>query len=221
MNRFVRLYILVIVGVLFLSACNKEESFPVYLKLENISVQVDRNSTESFNAGLKDMWIGRGGEPIGIYQLPSVIPFYPADEETFTLAGGIFDNGLSVLRRRYPFWKPVNIEISANPLDTVSIDLVLEYFEDSLITFAFEENFETGAIQMESNLQLTPAVATMSRSSNDVFQGSKVGFIEFDETRTEFEYISSNAFALPQRGNNDIYIEITYKNNVAFTAGLF
>lgn len=195
------------------------EPLPIYLELRQAEIVLDTNSGFADTTGLKDLWIDHNGFSVGVHRLPRIIPLIPQESNRLTLSGGVFETGLSSLRARYPFWRPITVDLEAEPLDTVTFDLSFEYWPDTMLIFPFEENFE-GASTSFISTTLGNNRTTLRTSSRDVFQGNGAGLVNFDGDSYNFEAIAADFIALPQTGSNDIYLEITYKNDIPFTAGL-
>lgn len=210
---------------LALAACQSldpAEPLPVYLDLREARVALDEDGTRSTRLGPKDYWINSGTELLGVFRQPGVIPYLPQEGvDSLVLQGGIFDNGLSPERRPYPFWRPVTVSLAGvEPLDTLRIEPLYRYFpRDTVLAYPFETGFEGAAIGFRP-LVATNQDAVLTRSTQTVFEGSFSGRVNFDTDRFLFEVVSDQAFSLPQRGNNRIYIELTYQNDISFTAGL-
>ncbi|MEL7340307.1 MAG: hypothetical protein AAGM67_07465, partial [Bacteroidota bacterium] len=87
------------------SACNQAEPLPVYLNLQAPTVQIAPNENARAEVGIKDLWIEHNGNNLGVFRVPRTVPLLPdpTGDQLF-IFGGIFENGLSSLRARYPFW---------------------------------------------------------------------------------------------------------------------
>jgi len=206
----------------YLSACdviNPTEEIPAYLDIKAPLVKVDPNRELKVSAGIKDIWLSRNDDNLGIYPVPGVIPFIPEAENKFTLNGGIFLSGFSAFREPYPFWRAVQFEASPQGKDTITIQPVFEYFSpDTVLRFAYEETFDGASFILQSAINGNTNEVLLERSSNG-FIGNG-GILEFDELRTTMVYVSSDWFLLPQEGANRIFIELTYNNTTPFTLGL-
>ncbi|RMG55367.1 MAG: hypothetical protein D6722_27945, partial [Bacteroidetes bacterium] len=208
-------------GLVGCDVFDKPETLPVYLDLREARIALDEDGTFTSRVGVRDFWIDHNGTQFGVYRIPSVVPLLPAEGgNRLTLSGGVFETGLSSLRARYPFWEPVTIEVEGEPLDTVPVSVTFSYYPDTVLAYPFAEDFENAAFG------LTPTGSGFNRASlistnQDAFQGFRSGRVEFTSDQYLFEVVGNEFIRLPQRGTNDIYFEITYKNNVAFTAGLY
>lgn len=207
--------------LLCLTACqliNPDEELPVYISIQDARVLVDETLNTYSPLGIKDAWLFLQSEQIGIFELPAVVPILPEKVgNTLRIGGGIFDTGLSTFRVEYPFWDDISVSIEGvEPLDTVVITPRFEYFpRDTTIIYAFEAGFEGGSSNLES---LTPAstFTTLQITSEDKFVGLQSGKVSFSPNKYQFE-ASSPLLTLPQSGNNAIWCEVTYKNDIPFT----
>lgn len=211
-----------LLGLLFISsACqlvNPEEELPVYISIEDPRVLVDDVQNVWSPLGIKDAWVFLQSEQIGVFKLPAVIPVLPEKVgNSLRLGGGVFETGLSTFRVEYPFWDDIAVSIEgAEPLDTVVVTPRFRYFpRDTTLTYAFEAGFEGGSSNLESQA-LTSNYTPIVISSEDKFVGLQSGKVTFTSTKYQFE-ASSPLLTLPQTGNNDIWCEVTYKNDIPFT----
>ncbi|MFK7926408.1 MAG: hypothetical protein AB8H47_30955 [Bacteroidia bacterium] len=214
--------LIVCITVLLLAACNKAEPLPVYLNLQEPTVQIAPNESARAKVGIKDFWIEHNSNNLGVFRVPRTVPLLPEPTgDQIVVFGGIFENGLSSLRSRYPFWQPKFIELpSTPPLDSIPLSLDFEYFSDTLLVFPVDESFENAGITFDA-VNSSDVYASIVRTDEESFHKTKSGRVRLTADRNQFEMISVNPFSLPQTGNNDIYIEISYKNNISFTAGLY
>lgn len=223
MKIFAHIQILLFFCVaLLLSACeiiNPQEEVPAYLKVESPLVAVDPGRNYQAIAGVKDIWLSRNDDNLGIYPVPNVIPFIPEAENKFTINGGIFLSGFSAFREPYPFWKGIQFEASPAGGDTIVLAPVFEYFSpDSILTFKFEEKFEGASFQFQSVLSGNANEVALERT-NTGFDGNG-GKFNFSETATVMEMVSTTWFRLPQEGANRIFLEVTYNNTIPFNTGI-
>lgn len=214
--RFTLLFVLS--GLTACQLINPTEELPVYVSIQDPRVLVDETLNTYSPLGIKDAWVFLQGEQIGIFELPAVIPLLPEKVgNTLRIGGGIFDTGLSTFRVEYPFWDDISISIEdAEPLDTVVITPRFEYFpRDTTIIYAFEAGFEGGSSNLES-LSPTSTFTNIQISGEDRFVGLQSGKVAFSANKYQFE-ASSPLLSLPQTGNNAIWCEVTYKNDIPFT----
>ncbi|MDX2286960.1 MAG: hypothetical protein NW241_22540 [Bacteroidia bacterium] len=197
------------------------EPLPVYIRMAGAAVQTDDGSGRS-SAGIKDVWVDHNSALFGVYRLPSVVPLLPAETDNrLTFSGGIFENGQSAVRSRYPFWQPVSLDLGALPLlDTLRPALDFVYYPDTVLAWPLKEDFEGASISFEP-LFSNASTTWLRLTDVQPFQGLFCAQIDFTNERFEFEAIGADFLPLPQSGNNDVYLEVAYRGDLPFTAGLY
>lgn len=223
MKTFAQLPItLIICSTLLFSACeliNPQEEIPAYLKIEAPLVAIDPGRNYQVPAGIKDIWLSRNDDNLGIYPVPGVIPFIPEAKNEFTLNGGIFLSGFSSFREPYPFWRGIQFESSITGGDTLVLRPVFEYYSpDTILVFKFEEKFEGASFQFQSLLNGNANEVKLERTEGGFDKNG--GKFNFNGTATNMEIVSSDWFRLPQDGNNRMFLEVTYNNTIPFNVGL-
>jgi hypothetical protein len=223
MNPFHKLPFLLFAILAVLSGCgflDPAEDLPIYVDLTNVEVLVDEGDNFTSSLGIKDIWLERNDDFLGIYRLPSIVPVLPGEGTTYILTGGVFESGIADQRVRYPFWKSNFLSFDVQPLDTVKMPILFEYFSDSILLYPFIENFESQAIAFISS-PFSSTNVSLGRSTSEFYEGGAAGRALFNENQTRFEIVSSSTFKLPQSGSNDVWVEVTYKNNVPFKVGVY
>ncbi|GAB4419537.1 MAG: hypothetical protein OHK0039_32070 [Bacteroidia bacterium] len=210
--------------VVLLGGCallDRPEPLPVYAQLASVRIAYDSAASRTTRTGVKDLWIDHNGALLGTYRIGATIPVLPTPgNNRLTLAGGIFETGLSSVRARYPFWQPVTIDFDLSALDTLVLNPTFYYYPDTVLAFPFDEDFESASVGLTS-LSSGDNRTLLSPSTLDAFHGSRSGRVAFDSRSYLFEAIGTSYFRLPQSGNNDVYLEISYRGDIAFTAGLY
>lgn len=199
---------------------DRPEPLPVYLNFKGARVALNADGTQTSPLGIKDFWVDHNGVGQGVYRLPAVIPLIPDANNRITLAGGIYETGLSSVRSRYPFWEPVTYELGPDvqPLDTFTFQPTFRYYADTVLAYPLKETFEEASMSF--------VAGTGNNSADLVFsginplQGGFCGAVQFTSDNYEFEALTTGYLSLPQRGNNDVYLEISYRNDIPFTVGL-
>lgn len=228
MHRLTALFAFVLV-VLGLQSCelfNKPEEQPAYIMFRDPQVLLDSTTGFTSNAGIRDIWLYHDGLLQGTYPVNpvtdtawTVVPFLDLDANDFFLEGGIHETGQSVFHLPYPFWERINFEYSATAGDTLVITPVFEYIEEDRYTLEINEGFEGGAVDLiPFATTLTEPDSTFITVRQDSYQGNGAGYIDFGPNDRYFEAVNTEPFFLSRE--NDVYAEITYRNNMEFTVGL-
>ena len=206
-------------------ACSNsnEDPLPVYLHIDNPAVIINESANLKSTLGIRDIWLDYGSNSLAAFRMPVIIPLLLENGvDSVLLRGGIFESGLSSTRSPYPFWKPQNYFVAdIQPLDTLHISPVFSYLpRDSVLAYPFEEGFENASLILEP-LRTGINSIRIEKSISEPFEGSASGRIRFSDSEYDFEYVATDYIALPQSGNNDIYVELTYKNDISFTLGFY
>ncbi|MDP5169989.1 MAG: hypothetical protein NWR72_07065 [Bacteroidia bacterium] len=204
-----------------LSGCdliNPEEQLPIYVEVKDARVLVDEQRQTWSTLGIKDGWVFQQNQMVGVFQMPSTFPILLNEGvDSLRIGGGVFETGLSSFRLEYPFWDDVNVSLAGiEPLDTLVVRPRFRYFErDSVLIYAFEEGFEGASVILQSQ-QPTVKHTRIDPSTEDRFVGQFSGKVVFSPDRYIME-LSSPLLSLPQSGFNDIWCEVTYKNDIPFS----
>lgn len=214
----------------FFSSCNiinPPEEVPAYITFENPGVVLDTNTGFVSSAGIRDVWFYSAGVLQGTYAVNPVpdgfwttVPYLIDENTSFFMEGGIHESGQSAFHLPYPFWERVEFSIAQEPGDTFTVRPLFYYKNDTEIEVEVDENFETSVFSLVpfSNALTQPDSTSFRRRSNGAFQGNYSGFVPFGQDDRWFEVINADPF-LAQR-DQDIYAEITYRNNVDLRVGL-
>ncbi len=224
MKIFHSIFLLAGFTLMFFTSCdliNPDEDLPVYLEISKPKVRIHPDQNFLADVNVKDVWIYRNEEFLGIFPVPSTIPVFPGDRNNLSISGGIALSGFSGFRSTYPFWRTVQVDLLATPIDTVPIQPIFEYFSpDTNLVFAFEETFDGGSLRLKNNISTLSNSVGIATSGIDPFE-KNAGLARFNASSNLMELTSTTSFLLPQRGNNRIFIEVTYKNDIDFTVGMF
>src|SRR6187399_1229213 len=97
--RSVVAWLLPVIAITSFSGCeiiNPTEDTPAYLKINNITVNPARSSTENFgsaSANVVDAWVYANGKQIGVFELPATIPILASGPVEITVLSGVYADG--------------------------------------------------------------------------------------------------------------------------------
>ena len=221
---------LVIVSLLYVSSCSKEQfkaEIPSYLKITAIDLETD-TFDGSDSQKITDAWITMDGIFLGAFEIPCTIPILADGEHEFAISAGIKANGISATRIRYPFYSICNLfyEDSIEPVvgkklhlykdSTITVSATTKYTDNT--NFLFIEDFEdAGLIIKPSDESDTTLQKTYSDSL--VFEGYGSGFVELDSVNDFFELINSEFVSLSSIYNDNM-LELNYKCDHSFKVGI-
>lgn len=209
---------------IFLSACakwDKPEQIPSYLKIDRIDLSV--TSTQgTASHGIVDAWVYVNDQPVGVYNLPAVIPVLAEGNPKITIAPGIKNDGISNHRAKYPLMQDFttyNVTLKSGQISTMTgiTQPVVTYYPSPDIEI-WNENFDNAAVDFVADPN-SEAGVTFIGDSTIAFEGTGMGKIELASGFTYARVITSQTFNLPKLGKS-VYVEMNYNTNNSMAVGV-
>lgn len=208
-----------IVSAFFLSGCNlinKEEPLPFYIKMPQPQVLVDPASNYVSNLGAKVVWVEVAADSFGYQKVPTVFPVIPGEGKKYSFYGGISELGQGFVAI-YPFWKPIQRTIDIEALDTFTVDnFRFEYYSDTVLAYPFVEQFENASMLFKKK---STSEIPLDFYSAEKHERNHSAIAVFDSTHKILD-VNTDGDALYFPFNEPVYLEITYKSDLGFNAGL-
>ncbi|MFN0201222.1 MAG: hypothetical protein ACKVTZ_06865, partial [Bacteroidia bacterium] len=182
------IFLLSIFFLCFLSSCeiiNPKEDLPFYLKIEQPKVSIDPTYTSDL--GVRYVFLTRGNEEMGFFEVPCVVPIYPNTSiKSFLFQGG-FNQVISGLSAQngaatYPFWKGNVVNIDVPALDTFVYRPTFSYYSDTIIERRFYENFEDASMKFVMTNPTNSNAVPFNLTTSEKHQGTAAGLATFDST---------------------------------------
>jgi hypothetical protein len=211
------LYFLTI--LLFVGSCSffdKHEDTPSYIHIKKFSLST--NSAQGTNSNnITDAWVYVNGNSMGVFELPCTIPLLEEGETRITLYAGIKDDGISAIRKIYPFYTNYVIDknLVRGIVDTISPTCT--YF-DAPQCYIDKEEFEDAGVKFVADVSSTINV-TKTNVAGEVFEDQFSGKFEMNAADVFMKAFYTPNFQFPGNGLQ-AYVELNYKNNMTFTIGL-
>jgi hypothetical protein len=207
------------VATLFYSCniINPAEEIPTYIQIDSVQVKPTLTSKHgSVNHKITDVWVYYNRDIVGPFELPARIPILAKDQGQIQILAGIYQDGLSVTRIRYPFFTVDTFSFKASPAEIIKHTPIFNYrtADTPGISYLIED-FEQGNIFAKRYNNDTTVVRT--NTAGEVFEGDWSGLIRFNDTMDNAESITSQSYNLPP--NREAYLEINYKSDLAFDIG--
>jgi hypothetical protein len=212
-NLFSFLFFLVIITMLGCNAINPKEELPTYIVIDSTSVMptiIEKHGSVSHK--ITDVWVYYNRTLLGTYELPAKIPILAKGKGELTLVAGIWENGLSGTRSKYPFYAANTLNFEAKPTEIIHHHPVFNYRDAALANVTYSvEDFEqgNGFIKLSGD---TSVVRT--NLPNEVFEGSWSGKILLKDTIKNVETITSQIYSLGV--SKEAYLEMNYKSDIPF-----
>jgi hypothetical protein len=210
------LQIFIFIVFAFFTACNiinPAEKIPTYIMIDSLSVLPTVSATHgSVSHKITDVWAYYNFQLLGAFELPAKIPVFAEGKGQLQLVAGIWDNGLSGTRAKYPFFQVDTFTFNANPTSNIHYVPKFKYrTADTPKISYYIEDFEQGngfvALNGDTTLVKTSA-------ANEVFEGNWSAKLELNTANPTGESITSEEYMPPP--NKDCYIELNYKSDVNF-----
>lgn len=203
----------------FLWGCNllnKDEPFPIYIKMPQPEVSVDPAHSYVSSLGVSVVWVEAAADSFGFQKVPTVFPVIPGVGKRYYFYGGISDLGQGFVAI-YPFWKPIQKTIDIEPADTFTVDnFRFEYYSDTVLGYPFVEQFENASMLFK---KASNSNVSLNFYNADKHERNYSGVAVLDSTHDNFNvYSDGDAFYLPFA--EPVYLELTYKSELGFSTGL-
>jgi hypothetical protein len=214
-----RLFLLLVLLVsLFLpSSCKKyqpaDATFFIRASKVSVSPVYDGGSTSN---KITDLWLYVNGKYQGAYPVGNLMPIISNNSPVrLNIFAGITNNGIADTRIFYPFYDFLTIDTLVENGKTIERSFIFKY--KSATTFTWTENFDNG---ISSTLQRsgTSIFTVKSISNSDAFENRSLE-VDLNTDTMSAQLESSNSYYLPQSSSN-VYLELNYKCDAAFTVGL-
>lgn len=192
---------------------NPAEKIPTYILIDSASVSATVSATHgSVSHKITDVWAYYNYELLGAYELPARVPVLAEGKGQLQLVAGIWDNGLSGTRTKYPFYNVDTFTFTADPTKSISHSPKFIYrTSDTAGVKYFWEGFEQGNIFSPLGGDTT-FVKTNTKA--EVFEGDWSGKMSLSTADPTGEAITTQEFFLTP--NRDAYMELNYKSDVPF-----
>lgn len=220
-NKYV-VFLLFCSTVAWMSSCdliNPEEEVPSFLQIDKVQVSSNYFLQGDSSANVDDVWVYADGNYIGTFELPAQIPILLSGKHRFFLGAGIEANGIASTSEAYPLYKFYETEIDLRPGEVVKVESIpVSYFPN--LQYTWFEDFEKDTSGSGISIDTTGlSIANIQTDSLDVYEGRRSLRMSVNSVLNFIECRSvGDGYQLAQ--GRDIYLEMTYKANQAFTVGL-
>ncbi|MCC7028994.1 MAG: hypothetical protein IT257_01725 [Chitinophagaceae bacterium] len=208
--------VLLLCSLFAISGCNivnPKEEIPTYIQIDSVQLISDAPATHgSVSQKITDVWVYYNLQLLGAYELPARVPVLAAGKGQLQVIAGIWDNGLSGTRAKYPFMTVDTFSFDSKPAETVFHTPQFKYRTNNTppITY-FVEGFEQGNSFTKRNGDTT---FTKTNNPAEVYEESWASKVELHDTVNTFESITTQDFLLPP--NKECYMELNYKSDIPF-----
>lgn len=221
MSEYLRAYRAFLMPALLLLALTScipdkvEEPIPAYLYIPGFSVQTGIQQGSS-SSRIKDVWLTVGGNFLGTYELPALIPILESGQQEVRLDAGIRDNGINTTPEIYPFYEPVVLQANLKPGIVDTMRPMTGYSDKT--RFALIEPFERDDHLMRDIR--TGDVTSIKLNRVVPFEGKGSLEITLTEDKPLVELASLSRMTELGLNSPYVYLELNYKSEVPVIFGL-
>ncbi|MCH8903808.1 MAG: hypothetical protein IIA45_07845 [Bacteroidetes bacterium] len=205
--------------ILLFDSCeiiNPEEDLPSYIRIEFIDLTTDYSTEGTDSRKISDAWVFIDNQSIGVYDLPTTFPIITKGNRTVTVIAGILNNGISADRVQYPFYKSYKVNVNLEEKVIQVINPIVRYLADSVLNFAWLEDFEVG---VSLDLVASDTLIQIVTHAGGGIPGTRSAGIFVDTAHKALECVSFDKFIFEQ-GSGPVYLELNYKSDMHFQIGL-
>lgn len=205
---------LLFIGLLYNSCnvINPKEPVPTYIQIDSVQLNsTDYNVHGSVKHKITDVWVYYNYQLLGAFELPAKVPIIANGTGQIQVVAGIWDNGMSGTRAKYPFYTVDTFTFNASPTQTIHHIPKFTCRTGDFITYKLE-NFEQG-----NTFVKYAGDSNIIRSSDPAnkFEEDWVGLIDLHDSINDIQAITSTEYALTP--NKDAYVEFHYKSDINFS----
>ena len=205
----------IFISAIVLIGCQQEDLTPSFLRIDSIELSTDGTTEGDNSHDIVDAWIYLDNAPLGVHEMPFVMPVLEEGEHQLTIFPGIKKNGISASRIIYPFYDRWEATVNFVKEDTLVITPVVSYKNN--VEMALLEDFEDAGIDFVKYGESDTSIQFVDDPSI-VKYGSKCGGISLN---TEDSILLVKTISnLNLDRTNDCFIELDYMNNNTFGFGL-
>ncbi|MGB1243412.1 MAG: hypothetical protein ACPG49_12865, partial [Chitinophagales bacterium] len=195
------IFLLLVISTISWTSCNTTELNPAYIYIEDVKV-ASISSQGANTHKITTIWAFIDNQPLGVFELPTLIPILKEGQEVLVLQAGINNNGVSADRVVYPFYKEISMTLDFQPLETDTIIPTFEYTNSA--NFAFVSDFDAFGNFFEGDIGTTS-------TASEVLTGSSSGKIQLLGNNDNFIFKNNNTHELPVNNQEAVYLEVDYK----------
>jgi hypothetical protein len=195
-----------------LGGCDEPEAIPAYIRIEPFVVNAEGGAGWQ---KITDGWLYVNGELLGAYTLPAEVPVLAEGSSAVQIFPGVKVNGVTSTPGVYPFFRRYAAELDLKPAEMVTVTPTLTYSPDAKYPWTLDEgSFDSGASVVFENRDGDTG-NTFEVTTEGSFAGKSLR-MRIDTAHAILE-IASEAVALPNTGDRQIWLEMHYRCDVEFS----
>ncbi len=217
-NRNINLWAFASLLLVLLNSCDPEEPIPAYLSIDSIGVKNLNYALQgTAKHNIKDAWVYIDNELLGVFELPARFPVLAEGKHAVSISAGIFENGISATRVRYPLYTSFEATTDFIPGQTVNFPITTEINYFPGVKYDWYEDFEGNTYSFDSILGSKTGFTPFN--TDQPFEGNFSGKITINTANDHFEGACTND-NIDINSFNTTWVELNYKADQPFDAGI-
>ncbi|HHB79388.1 MAG TPA: hypothetical protein ENK85_09170 [Saprospiraceae bacterium] len=202
---------MLIVLVLSMVSCDKEEPIPSYIFIPSFTVDAQPEFGTS-TSKITEAWVYANNDLLGVFPIPATVPILETGATDIRIFPGIHEAGILSRPTIYPFYEPIllNHVLTAGKIDT--LPLVTKYLSSDKIKLELNITFDIGNVLTDD---LDDDSTTFVKIIPEGAEGPG-GQLMVRDTAPNLSVGNNSLFHLPTNGSQ-VYIEMEYHNDVKFS----
>jgi hypothetical protein len=200
-----------------LSSCVKNNPLPVWLEINNWTLQSNgasgENDPKALTHNFSDVWVYVDGKIIGVFEVPCKIPVLVSGSCKVTLYPAFKNNGLASTKKIYPFTEPYETTLTLVEGETYTFNPTTKYYAN---TKFWIEDFDDNTVKLIKDAAVSTAEMNVESAGGP---WGNYGHIVLNSTQYLWVGITEPALPLPKSGA-EVYLEFDYKNTNSILTGM-
>ena len=217
--------------ILTLNSCQRDKmkaDIPAYLSIPAVNLVTNYNSEGTSHNDISTVWIFANNKPVGVFELPCVVPVLANGPTEIEVQFGINMNGISATRAIYLAYNKYEQTLDMNPQDTIYLDpskIVNVSYKSTATVKVIEDFDETGQNLVATGRSDTALLKTSQpneifiNTSNLSENNGKAGIAHLTSDNPFFEASTIDIYQLPRVGQS-VFLEMSYKTDVPILIGV-
>lgn len=196
------------VSLLGCNIINPKEQIPTYIQIDSMAFPAGSHKISS-------AWVYYNNSPVGVFWLPAKVPILADKPGTLSIGPGISYDGLVDEQILYPFYFFDTSAFTPAPGQTIKYTPQSKYI--TAVKFPWKEDFESGSNFKAYDENVSTNIIHVTNDPANVLSGYGSGYIHVSSSDTLSESVANVSVSMPQ---GQSYLELDYKNDVAFQVGV-
>ena len=206
--------LLVLLGTIFIG-CDPAEPDPSFIYIHEAILNTDAETQGTSSHKITDAWVYINDNPIGVYELPALVPVLETGTVNVKVLAGIIVNGISDTRDVYPYYNSYEVNLDLVAYNTDTIQPVFGY--NSIALFRYIYDFETSS-GFEPKDEFTQQEFVDNPAL--VYEGQRSLFVDIDSSQPNFHVGTINMEPFDLASLREAYLELNYKCDAPFSINL-